>query len=234
MALARHGSGRFVGVGVGATALMLSVLAAAGSGCTNAEKFRDPGNTALRVGDYATAAEQYRLALEVDPGDHETRNKLGLALMKLNLPLEASREFSLVAGQHPRRADYWDNYADALVAAGRRDEVIRVMTARAQEQRSAVDWTRLGRAADKVGDADLARQALSIAVRLDGGTTTGPYVAFYDFLMARGEKFEALQKLRNAYWINAYDSGVLKRINDGGIATPRGFALQPEGRKQGE
>lgn len=206
-----------------------AVLGAAAvlAGCTNAAKYRDPGDTAMRVGDYAKAADLYAQALETDPGDHETRNSRGLALMKLGKPLEASREFAVIATQHPRRGDYWDNYAAALAEAGRRDEVIRVMSARAEEQRSAADWSRLGRAADKVGDADLARQALSIAMRIDGGRTVGPYLDAYDFYSRRGERFEALQRLRNAYWINANDAGVVRRLNEGGIATPPGFALRP-------
>lgn len=211
-------------------AALSSGVAISGTGCENARPFREAGDRALMREDFAAAASNYEQFLAINPGDAGIMLSLGRAYLGLNRPHDAARILAVAAGMRPRDNATQDAYATALLRSNRHDELIRYLRTRATEQSDVSDWIRLGRFAAETGDADLARQALITAARIDRGRTTAPQLALHDFYTSIGDTENAYARLRMAYAIDPRDDGVIARMERAGYrATPR-FALPPAER----
>lgn len=213
-------------------AVLLCGLAILGAGCENARPFREAGDRALQREDFAAAATNYEQFLAINPGDAGIMLSLGRSYLGLGRPHDAARVLAVAAGMRPRDNATQDAYATALLRSGRHDELIRNLRTRATEQGDVSDWIRLGRFAGETGDADLSRQALITAARIDRGRTTAPQLALHDFFASIGDTENAYARLRMAFAIDPRDDGVISRMERGGFrATPR-FALPPLEREE--
>ena len=72
-----------------------------------------------RQGNFAQAAQQYRLALEQQPDFASARNRLGITLNKLGEHAEASTEFQRAIEQYPTEAHLYNNLGFSLYLEGR-------------------------------------------------------------------------------------------------------------------
>ena len=82
------------------------------------------GASAYMAGDYATALEQYRAAVERNPQDAESLSNLGQVLVRMNKTDEALQYFQRAVSILPDRWAYQFNLARALGLVGRLDESV--------------------------------------------------------------------------------------------------------------
>ena len=82
------------------------------------------GATAYMAGDYTSALEQYRAAVERNPQDAESLSNLGQVLVRMNKADEALQYFQRAVSILPDRWAYQFNLARALGLLGRLDESV--------------------------------------------------------------------------------------------------------------
>ena len=201
-------------------------------GCrANPYPYRLRGDGAMEGGNYPLALESYQKYIEIDPGSPDMRNALGRAYLASNRPVEAIEHLRVATLQAPENDQYMDDLAEAYVRANRADEMYRLLRSNANERGGVRDWIRLGRFAEKSGDADVARQALLTAARVDRGQNLAPQLALHDFFVRIGDARNADQRLRMAYFISPRDPGVLRRLADAGVADiPANYGFVPAER----
>jgi len=70
----------------------------------------------------AVAEVEYKIVLDLNPGDTETRNKLGVVLLRKQRPAEAEAEFSKVLEASPENFDALDGLGLAKLMQGKHKE----------------------------------------------------------------------------------------------------------------
>lgn len=202
------------------------------SGCgENAAPYRVSGDSALERGDPNTAIAEYERYIAIDPGNSSVLYNYGRALIAANRHADAVRPLATVSGIEPFNSAFTDAYAEALLGAGRRDDLVRFLQTRTREQGDTSTWLRLGRFAARAGDADLARQSLLIAARIDGGKTVEPQLALSDFFASVKDEVNAYERLRMAFFVAPNDRGVLNRMNARGLRANPLFGIEPPERR---
>ena len=73
----------------------------------------------------AIAETEYRIVIELDPGDIETRNKLGIVLYRKNKLEEALKQFKAVLKLRPGDFDAHDGTGLVLMKQGRYEKAIK-------------------------------------------------------------------------------------------------------------
>lgn len=214
-------------------ALLASLSLACGlAACQSAEKsrwdYRTQGEVQMSGKNYAAAAEDFRKYLELEPGSYEVRYMYGLALMKLNRNSEAAEALLTAYSQRPGRSDYADAMAEAMVAAGKKDELFRILRSNANDRNTVEDWLRLGNASLAMGDIDTAQTALLTAARVDKGLTPEPQIALSDLYKALGRDADAEKRIRMAYYRGPYNSTVIQRSRAMGLRLNPGDGIFPE------
>lgn len=205
-------------------ALLLGVSLLTLGGCGgSAYAYRMTGDEAMKGGRYADAVEAYNESLDLRPGEPYVRNALGRALLANKQPTLAIEQLRVACLQAPENGAYIDDLASALIAAGRNDDCYRMLRANTSERGQLDDWLRLGRFAQKMGDMDVARQALLTAARIDRGQTVAPQVALFEFYYKIGDKVEAERRLRMAYYLSPHDPDVVRGMTEMGFK-PQGFS----------
>jgi tetratricopeptide (TPR) repeat protein len=89
--------------------------------------FMDPSGVAANAyatGNYQSALEQYKAAIEKNPDDAEALSNMGQVLVRMGKPLEALPHFERAITLLPNRWAYRFNYARALGQANRWDDAI--------------------------------------------------------------------------------------------------------------
>lgn len=212
-----------------------AILAAAvAGGCAreNPVGHRIAGDNALEGGRFGEAIVELNRALDIQPGDLETRYRLGQAYMGAGEYNQAAEAFRLCYIAQPQTAEYLDSLADAMLAAGKSDELFRLLRTNAAERGGVEDHLRLGRNALKMGDADTARSALITAARVDKGQTAGPQIALHDFYKFIKDERAADERLRMAFFADPRSTEVRSRMIAAGVVNERSFGRIPLERRQ--
>lgn len=209
-----------------ALVLLASFIALAGCQA-NPQPYIDTGDKALAVGNYNRAAADYEKALEMRPDMAAVRNSLARAYIGQGKYLEGAEMAKGAYAQRPDVPAYADTVAEALLLAGRNDEMFRFLRQNAADRGRVDDWIRLGRYSQRAGDPDSAQTALLTAARIDDGRTPDPQIALFDLYSALGQSDKAMQRLRMAYYIDPQSSLVRNRLTQQNITPGQGFGLKP-------
>lgn len=197
-------------------------------GCAdNPYPYQVEGDTAMQTMRYDDAVAAYSRSLELNPGDPHVRAQLGRAYMKAGRPLEASEQFRIAVSQQLGNDACLDELCDALLAAGKHDDLYGLLRTNCADRGSVGDFIRMGRYSHRMGDGDTARTSLLAAARIDGGKTVGPQIALYDFYAAIGDRASASRRLRMAYFIDPKSTDVVSRIQQSGEIPGPTFGLVP-------
>ena len=149
------------------------------------------GAHAYMAGDYATALEQYRVAIARNPQDAESLSNLGQVLVKMNKADEALQYFERAVSLVPDRWAYQFNLARALGLLGRLDESITAY--RRAQQLSTDDYVtafNLALTLHKRGDDEGAVEQYQKAIALQPEDAS--------FRLALATSLERLQKRSEA------------------------------------
>jgi tetratricopeptide (TPR) repeat protein len=120
------------------------------------------------AGDYARAADYYRLATEASPEFDLAYNSLGSSLSRLGRDAEAERALLKALEINPRLASAQSNLGLLYLQRGRVDEARRRLTAATREDPTLkAAWENLARLGIMTQDAGLAASALERILALD-------------------------------------------------------------------
>jgi hypothetical protein len=194
---------------------------------TNVAAGRVDGDVYFEAKQWANAVPLYEQYLSMRPGEHITRYRLGICYLRLNKPSEAAEHLRLAHGQRPANQDYLEALSQALFAAERNDELFRILRSRALDLQTRDDWLRLGRYADKMKDRDTTLTSYLSAARVDRGRSWQPHVALYDHYRSMGQRAEAVNRLRMAYFVAPLQSEVTSRVKEAGVIVGPTFGLRP-------
>jgi len=152
---------------------------------------KSEGAVSYVAGDYATAEERYRAAVEKNPQDAESLSNLGQVLVRTGKVEEAIPYFDRAIAIIPQRWAYHFNRARALGLLGRMEEAVKgYRAAQALFPNDYATAFNLGLALHKMGDEAGAVEAYNKAIALDPNDAT--------FHMALGTSLERLQRPRDA------------------------------------
>jgi len=180
-----------------------------------------------RYGRYAQAAEDYAEVVERDPADWRARTRLGETLLLIERPDAAREQLAIAYGVRPNDDDIVTLYAQALLASDRTDELISLLRAHAEANRTVENFLRLGEFAQEVGDVDEAERAFLTAARLDEGRSVAPQLALADLYASVGDEERALRRLRMALYLDPRSEMIQQRIRAYGEIPGPSFALVP-------
>lgn len=107
-------------------------------------------------GDYPTALEQFRRAMQIEPGNPEYRNNYALTLMRLGMAEEAIPELQRVLRLDPERARAYVNLGDAYLAVG---DTLAAISAYERFLEISDDPRDLGRIERRISDLRAAPEA---------------------------------------------------------------------------
>ena len=117
---------------------------------------------------YAAAAEQYRLALEVQPNDATVHNKLGICYQQLQNDTMARREYERALELNPGYAEVWNNLGTLEQSKERFKQAVRAYKKAIEIKPGlATPWKNLGNAYLALERVAEAFEAYQEAFRLD-------------------------------------------------------------------
>ncbi|MEM8738367.1 MAG: hypothetical protein AAGG38_07820 [Planctomycetota bacterium] len=204
------------------TAAMLLVAVMTATGCKNHVVYREKGYDQYRAADYAAAADNFREAVKLKPGDFRSQYYLAASLLKQDqaiaaqIPLE--RALTLRGGDpewRPRIADllaesyYQQERFDTLYAF--LDDQIRTYS------QQTPDFLRKAKYLDLLGDADGQKIALQKAAYFAPADDATPYLAIADFYLTVNDVPNAIQALRFGYYVDAENEDVKDGLRGLGV-----------------
>lgn len=184
------------------------------------------GDRAMEAGNYAEAVEYYEQYVQRRPIDAEGRYKLATAYLGSERPTLAREQF-ILGMELTDDGRFIEGAADALVEIGQQEELFKLLRSRAESTRSVEDYTRLGRFAARVGDADEAEQALIFAAKLDKGQTVEPQLELARFYGTLGADSRRLERLRMALFLDPENQEAIDGITELGEVPGPAYAIPP-------
>lgn len=206
------------------------LLAAALVGCSSQrplDRVRIDGKRHLDAKQYDAAAADFNELVTRKPEDHQGRYELGMAMIGAGQPAEATKQMQIALDVQPLNEKYADGVAEAMLAAGQRDDLTAFLNKMALERGRVSDFARLGKFSARLGNADEAKTALLTAARLDRGMSLQPQLDLADFYETVGDKASWVKRLRMAYFLSPTDQRVLDAIARAKEIAGPSFAVQP-------
>jgi tetratricopeptide (TPR) repeat protein len=163
-------------------------------------------------GQYALAAEEYRRALEVQPGDARVHNQLAICYQRLSKDDQARREYEKALELRPSYAEVWNNIGTLEQSRRHFKAAVRAYKKAIEFKSFATPWKNLGNAYLALNRPQEAFEAYQEAFRLDptileeraaaipaaGVDAATQYVLIAKLLAAKGQKGAALEFLSRA------------------------------------
>lgn len=206
------------------------LLTASLVGCSSQrplDRVRLDGTRHLDAKQYNDAAADFNELVTRKPEDHQARYDLGLALIGAGQPAEAVKQMRVALDVQPMNEKYADGVAQAMLAAGQRDDLTEFLNKMALERGRVSDFGRLGKYSARLGNVDEATTALKTAAKLDKGRSLQPQLDLADFYESVGDKANWIKRLRMAYFLNPNDQRVLDSISRAKEIAGPSFAVQP-------
>jgi tetratricopeptide (TPR) repeat protein len=223
--------------GMSATMLAIALTATLATlpGCLSqrpVDAIRVSGDNRMRAGDYAGARDEYAEIVARYPGDWQAQYNLGRCMLETQQYSRARQALETAYTLKPSQ-----EVADALARAMflQKDEtrLFSFLRDRASTERTVEAHTQLGRYAMEMNDPDSAQVAFDTAIEIDMGQRTGPYLEAAKLEERLGHLDLAVNRLQQAYGINAYDTRIhemLRRMGE----DPNTIKPLPPGRDIGE
>lgn len=212
---------------------MLAVALGVGGCATGREATRKEAETAHKLGMAFLAEERYAAALreftkadQLDPGDPETLNALGLTYWFRREPALAEQKFREATARRPEFSEAWNNLGALLIDQGRFGDAVpaleralaNVFYGTQERALSNLGWAlhRLGRSAE-------AERRLRDALQVAPGFPLA-HKALGAVLQERGEHRQALEQ---------FDEAARRLPNDPEVQLWRGVSLNKLGDRGG-
>lgn len=184
------------------------------------------GDRAMEAGNFAEAAEYYEKYVERRPIDAEGRYKLATAYLGAERPTLAREQF-ILGMELKDDGRFIEGAADSLVEIGQQEELFKLLRNKAEATRSIEDYTRLGRFAARVGDADEAEQSFLLAAKLDEGQNVEPQLELARFYESLGDDSRRLERLRMVLFLDPENKEAKDGITELGEVPGPAFAIPP-------
>jgi tetratricopeptide (TPR) repeat protein len=178
--------------------------------------------------EYDAALVDYKEYTERQPENVQMRYGLAQTYLAMGMPLDAAREMAIVYDVLPTNDDYVDAYAEAMLQAGQRDQLVTFLQRQVGERGRIADYMRQGKFLVRLGNLDEAKTALRIAAQMDRGQTVGPQLALADFYHAISDRDNELRRLSMALYLEPMHQGVQDRIRALGEFPGPALAQAPE------
>lgn len=189
---------------------------------------REKGDYFVETKQDDRALGEYTEYLTRKPEDTEVRFKYANVLSRLGRKPEAREQFSLLVDITPTDERFIEGYTTSLYEAGATGELNAFLVRMTTQRGSVRDWIRMGEFTQKSGDLDGAKAAYQTAAKLDGGRTTGPWIAMADMYQSVNDKRNEKAMVERALFITPQDPPLMKRYRDlGGIPGPSA-GVRPE------
>ena len=178
-------------------------------------------------GNYAKAADEYKEAIDRQPGIWRAHYQLGLCLLEIEKPTQARRQLEVALTQRPRDPDIIETLAQAMLAQGDETGLYTFLTEQAETVQTADAYVRLARYSMLLNDPDSALSAVEMAIELDIGSTVEPYLEAAAIAQRIGDLDLALRRLRQAFGIDPNDTRVRSRLRELGEVPGPTIGLPP-------
>lgn len=179
-------------------------------------ELRAEGNEAYGAGDFQGAADAYGRYLEIRPHEASIRYQMGLTQLQLDDPAEAAWHLKTASDLKPGNDAYRAALVDAMSRAGRRDEVMDLLTQYAIGEQTASAYMRLGGYASDAGLMDEAERAYLEAARLAGRKSVTPHRSLARFYDQIGNRAQATERWRMVLWFDRDDTEARARLRERG------------------
>lgn len=197
------------------------------------QRVREDAKRHMDAGRYDAAVTDLDEYVTRKPEDHAARFDLGKALISAGQPKPAIKQMQVASDVQPLNDAYADGVAEAMLAAGERDELTAYLNKLALERGRVGDFTRLGKFSARLGNVDEAKTALITAARLDRGRSLGPQLDLAEFYETIGDRANWVKRLRMAYFIDPTSSKVMDAIQRAKEIPGPSFAVVPQEVTQG-
>ncbi|MEM9883407.1 MAG: tetratricopeptide repeat protein [Planctomycetota bacterium] len=203
------------------TALLLTGLLL-GAGCKNHVVFREQGFDKYRQQDFAGAAEDFRTAVDMKPGDYRSQYYLGVSLLQQDQFVAAQTPLEQALILRPDDPDWTPRIADAIAESYYGQERTEALYAFldekiAENNQQTRDYLRKAEFLGRLGDADGQREALSKAAFFAPPGDAEPYIALADFYVSVNDVPRAIGSLRQGYFVNPESDEVKDRLRGLGV-----------------
>jgi tetratricopeptide (TPR) repeat protein len=178
-------------------------------------------------GKFDAAVKDYAEYVNRRPEEHQFRYEYGKALLAAGQANEAEKQLKIASDVQPMNDEYLDARAEAMFAAGEREELTSMLARNAAERGRVADYTRMGKYAAKMGHPDEAKEALLTAAKLDHGRSFGVQKDLADFYGSVGDKTNEVKRLRMAFFLNPADEQVAGRLRKLGEVPGPSAGLRP-------
>lgn len=214
-----------------AAALTLAACALL-TGCGQQQRpvdaIRTSAEQRYRVGDYAGARDDYAEIVAKYPGNWQDQYKMGLCMIETQQYARARQALQTAYTLKPSQ-EVADGLAQAMFMQKDESQLFAFLRQRASETRSTAAYLQLGHYAMELNDPDSAKVAFDTAIEVDKGKTTEPYIEAAKLAERLGHLDIAIDRLRQAYGINPYDTRVHEMLRKLG-EDPNKIKPLPPGR----
>jgi tetratricopeptide (TPR) repeat protein len=202
------------------TARSLAILIAAASmcltGCTAAprptDSIRESGTHRYKFGDYEGARDEFAEIVARYPGDWQAQYMLGLCMLKTGELPAARRALETAYTHKPQNQDVADALAEVMLAQGDESRLFAFLRERASRTQRLEAYLQLAKYTAELNDPDSAQAAINMAIQIDNGRSTEPYLEAARLAERLGQMDEAVRRLKQAYGINHNDFRVRQRL----------------------
>lgn len=180
----------------------------AGCGQPSNSFLMDRGDYAMWQGRWVDAADDFRAAAEMHPGDWRAQYGLGQCLLKIDAPQEASQVLTIAETLRPNNTAIADMLAEALLRSGNNDRLYSFLYKRAQKFQSVHAWTRMAQYTMELDDPDSATNAINTAIAIGGDTDAAPYMTAASIAERLGDDALAISRLQQAWHIDPNNENI--------------------------
>lgn len=179
-------------------------------------------------GDWQEAYDIWTEYVDRRPHSAMAEYRLGVVEMRLGKYQDAVGHLRVAHDLQPGNIETLEALAEALVAVGDTDGLMRLLRESVNEGPEGSGYLRLGRYATEAGLLDEAREAYTLAIVNGRGESAEPYMAMADFARSIGDEDAEIRNLRYALWFDKNSATINDRLSALGMIPGPSLALQPE------
>ena len=195
--------------------LVALAMCAALVGCVPQQRpvdaIRTSAENRIRMGDYAGARDDYAEIVAKYPGNWQDQYHLGLCMIETK-QYDGARQAMQTAYTLKPNQEVADGLAKVMFLQKDESQLFAFLRQRASETKSTAAYLQLGHYAMELNDPDSAKVAFDTAIEVDHGRSTEPYLAAAKLEERLGHLDIAIDRLRQAYGINPYDTRVFEML----------------------
>ncbi len=178
-------------------------------------------------GDDVLAKELWGEYVDRRPQSALAEYRLGSVETRLGEYDQAIGHLRIAHDLEPGNIEYLEALAHAMAQGNRTESLMKLLRQTITEGPSESGYFRLARYAQQVGQMDEAKEALNLAISLNGGQSADPYMEMANFASSINDTQSEIMNLRYALWFNQSDPTILSRLESLGMITGPSLAKKP-------